>query len=283
MHGYAEHCFLNGNIIPMDEAFIHPNDLAVMRGYGVFDFFRRQNSTGLFVEDYLERFIHSASALRLSIDQGIEELQATITILNKKNDLEESGVRLILTGGITPNGYSIRKPNFMIFEEHLNLPAKKHFVEGVKLMTHEYQREIPTVKSINYLVAIYLVERARELGAYDILYHQRGRVREVTRSNFFMVTKQNTLVTSKKGVLFGITRKKVLDLAKKKFKIEERDYSLDELYHAKEAFLTGTTKKIMPVVQVDDRVISEQPGEVTLYLMHELDELINEEIKRSRR
>jgi branched-chain amino acid aminotransferase len=89
----------------------------------------------------------------------------------------------------------------------------------------------------------------------------------LTRSNFFIVDQNDTIITPGDGVLKGINRKHVLISARKKFKVEERDLFMDELSLAKEAFITGTTKKVMPVIQIDDDKIGNgKPGPITLEL-----------------
>ncbi len=68
---------------------------------------------------------------------------------------------------------------------------------------------------------------------------------------------------------------KTIEIASKQFKVEERELTLEEAYQAKEAFITSTTKHILPVVQLDGRVIGDgQPGNVTTMLNMELDDLI---------
>jgi branched-subunit amino acid aminotransferase/4-amino-4-deoxychorismate lyase len=88
-------------------------------------------------------------------------------------------------------------------------------------------------------------------------------LRELTRSNFFII-RDNTVITPATGILKGITRQTVLNLAEAQFKVEVREVELTELAHADEAFFTGTNKKIVPVVQVDSQVIGNgKPGKVT--------------------
>jgi D-alanine transaminase/branched-chain amino acid aminotransferase len=116
---------------------------------------------------------------------------------------------------------------------------------------------LPQLKTIDYLTAIWLQPLRKEKGADDLLYHQNGFISESPRSNFFLVKADGTIVTPTEGVLPGITRKKVLQVAKKHFNVEERAILLHELKEAKEAFLTSTTKQILPLSQVDDHIFSE--------------------------
>ena len=83
----------------------------------------------------------------------------------------------------------------------------------------------------------------------------------MTRSNFFIIDQNDKIITPGNGILKGINRKHVLNVARDHFEVEERDLLIEELKYAKEAFITGTTKKVMPVRQVDDIVIGNgKPG-----------------------
>jgi D-alanine transaminase/branched-chain amino acid aminotransferase len=98
----------------------------------------------------------------------------------------------------------------------------------------------------------------KEKNADDILYHHNGYISECPRSNFFMITKKNILVTPKEKILNGITRKKVIDLAKKiGIETEERDIHLNEITEIKEAFITSSTKRMLPVSKIDDYKLDE--------------------------
>jgi D-alanine transaminase/branched-chain amino acid aminotransferase len=107
-------------------------------------------------------------------------------------------------------------------------------------------------------MAIWLQPWMKEKNADDILYHYNGLITECPRSNFFMITKENILVTPKEKILNGITRKKIIALAKKlEIKIEERDIHLNEIKEIKEAFITSSTKRMLPVSKIDDYILSD--------------------------
>jgi branched-subunit amino acid aminotransferase/4-amino-4-deoxychorismate lyase len=133
------------------------------------------------------------------------------------------------------------------------------------------------IKSINYLSSITLREKLTADNAFDVLFHFKGKVLEVSRSNFFIV-KNEILVTPDKDILMGITRESVISLAEPHFTVEERDLHVEELWEADEAFMTGTTKKVLPVVQVGEhRIGSGLPGPVTRKLMTMFLEFENEQ------
>ncbi|QCR21347.1 aminotransferase class IV [Pontibacter sp. SGAir0037] len=262
---------VNQVILPYENASLHISDLAIQRGYGVFDFFKCQGQRPLFLPEYLDRLYDSARFVELAVPLSRDELETGIYKLLEKNDLELSGMKIIVTGGYSANGYDPVKPNLVMLQQPLVLPDAYIIEQGIKVITHEYVRELPLAKTINYVTGIKLIRQIREQGAADVLYHQNGIVTELPRCNFFIVRQDNTVVTPAQDVLAGITRKNVLQLAARKFKAEAATVTLDDVANAKEAFLTSTTKRILPIVQVDNTIIGKgKPGEVTLSLLKEL-------------
>ena len=258
---------LNDQLINQDDAFVHVSDLALLRGYGVFDFFRLEDRVPLFIDDHIDRFFNSAKKLRLASPLTKEELKEKILSMLSVNKMANSGVRMVLTGGESPNGYAIGDPTLFVINEPINPLPPSQLKDGIKLISWEYKRELPEVKSINYLMAVFLQPELIRAGATDILYYFNGKISELTRSNFYIVDKDNNIVTPDMGILRGITRKKILDIARDYKNIEERALYLDELKTAREAFITGTTKKVMPVVQIDNQIIGDGiPGSVTKQL-----------------
>lgn len=258
--------YINESFIEFEKAVLHVSDLAFQRGYAVFDFFRTKNQVPLFLNDYLDRLFSSADGLQLHPPLTRVEIKNIIHQLIQKNNLSQSGIRITLTGGYSGDGYLPATPNLVIVEQPLQMATQK-FSTGLKVITHEYQRTLPSVKSTDYLLAIWLQEKIREQEADDVLYYKNGFVTEFPRSNLFIITKEKVLVTPSQNILRGITRLKVLELARGKMDIEERDLHLDEVKNASEVFMTSTTKRILPVVQVDDCVIGEgKPGSATILL-----------------
>jgi D-alanine transaminase/branched-chain amino acid aminotransferase len=256
--------YINGQFIEEEKACLHISDLAISRGYGVFDFFRTVNHVPLFIEDHLDRFFHSASGMRLKPGLTREELKSIIHHLIKTNNIPVSGIRILLTGGYSSDILEILAPNLIITQQPLSAPSSELFEKGIKVITHEYVRELPDVKTTHYIMGIWLHEKIKQHNAADVLYHQNGVVSEFPRSNFFIVTKDDVVVTPAKNILSGITRMKILELARKNFATEERTVSMENICNAKEAFMTSTTKRILPIVQIDDLIIGNgQPGQVT--------------------
>ncbi|MEM8523751.1 MAG: aminotransferase class IV [Bacteroidota bacterium] len=264
MHYYN----INGEIIHKEKAHIHISDLALHRGYSIFDYFCVRNGKPLFIEDYLDRFERSAAKMLLELPISRAELKERIAELLEKNKVDRCGVKLILTGGYAPDGYTpAEEANLYI----LVLPPI-HFPQelienGMKLLLHEYVRYIPSVKTTNYVEILRNRERIKAAGANDLLFHFNGLISESSRSNFFLLTPDNKLVTSSDDVLYGITRKQILGLAKAHYELEIRPVRLEELRTAKEAFICSSAKGAIGIVEVDDCQIGDgRVGEVTKHL-----------------
>lgn len=275
--------YLNREILPLEKAFLHITDLSIHRGYGVFDFFKIKDGHAFFLEDYLDRFYRSAGIMHLVPPHSRPELKSILYELIEKNGLPDSGIKMILTGGYSSDGYQPATPNLIMTQSNLSLPGQDQIEKGVKIITHEYVRELSEAKTINYTTGIWLIDKIKQSQASDVLYHQRGNVSEFPRCNFFIVKQDDTVVTPSTNVLRGITRKNILRLAGKRYQAEEAVITLDDVYRAKEAFLTSTTKRIVPIIQVDDKMIGNgKPGNVSLSLLQDLITLENEDSKLNR-
>jgi branched-chain amino acid aminotransferase len=247
--------FVNDSFLPADQACLLIGDLSIQRGYGIFDFFKTLNHSPIFLDDHFDRLYHSAAQLHLLVGHTREALKAILTELQQKNNLPDSGIRITLTGGYSPDGYRLDQPNLIITQQPLQTPISPECKKPIRLVTWPHQRQLPETKTIDYLMAIWLQPYIREQGADDVLYHHNGVITECPRSNFFIVTANNTLVTPGRNILKGITRMKALELAAPQLKTEERDITLEELSTAKEAFVTSTTKHILPVIKAEIKTI----------------------------
>lgn len=267
---------INDSFIPEDKAALLVNDLAIQRGYGIFDFFRTINGKFIFMDDHLDRFFYSASKMRLQVGKTKDELKALLAELADKNNMPNSGIRVTLTGGYSADGYAVSNPNLVITQKPL-LIIEEDIQAGISLVSYEHQRQLPDVKTIDYIMAIWLKPYVLQHNADDVLYHKSRIITECPRSNFFIVTKDERVVTPANNILKGINRNKILRIAREKFTTEEKDISLDDAMTAKEAFITSTTKQVLPVLKIDGQVIgSGKPGETTLWLRKQMQQLVSE-------
>ena len=228
--------FLNHTFLPAAGASLGVSDLAIQRGYGIFDYFKTIDNRPIFLDDHLDRFYHSAARMRLAAGKTREELKAIIAELQQLNQLPDSGIRITLTGGYSPDSISPGLPN-LIITQHPLIPPRKDCPPPVRLISYPHQRQLPDVKTIDYLMALHLQPDICDRGAFDVLYHYNGVITECPRCNFFLVTADGTLVTPARNVLKGITRMKVLEFAYANSKVEEEMSSWPRSPRPKRHFL----------------------------------------------
>ena len=262
--------FLNTEFLPAEKTFVHVSDLAVQRGYGIFDFLKAVNGKIPFIDDYFDRFYRSAEFMQLPVSLTRAQLKEVVYELVQRNGEANAGIKMVLTGGYSPDGYEIATPNLIITQHALPMPSAKMLEQGVKIITHEFRREMPLVKSINYTTGVWLQRKVKEANAYDVLYHLHGEVSEFPRCNLFVVKENGHVVTPAVHVLEGITRKNILSL-REGLTVVEGKITLDDIWHASEVFLTSTTKRVVPIVQVDDvRIGTGKPGPEVQKILNEL-------------
>jgi branched-chain amino acid aminotransferase len=260
--------YFNGKIMPVGKIKLSPYDLGVLRGYGVFDVMCTKNGKPLHLPDHWKRLVNSARELQLKIPVSRKEFENVVKKLIRLNGYSESTIRTVLTGGISSDAFSIGRETFYIMIEKFKPLSNEIFQKGAKVMTLEYQRHHPRAKITNYVMAIKNLKRKKQLGALEIIYIKNGKALEASTSNFFIVKKKK-LITPVEDILHGITRKIVIDLAKKqKIPVIQRKVTAKEMLSSDEIFLSASNKDIVPIIQVDNKKIgSGKPGPVTRYLL----------------
>ncbi len=267
------YCNVNGKLTPLHEAGFSLNDLGVTRGVGLFDFLRAEGRIPLYLEDHLARLEYGLRAMGVP---SIGQISHAIRELLDANGWEgPSGLRILVTGGPS---FTLENPQVVITQESVTPPSEDDYLNGAALLLDEYQRELPDVKSTNYLHAVMLYKEMTVFGACDILYHRKGNVTECARSNFFIV-KNSQLITSAEQVLRGITRKQVLEIAPDITEVRERQVTLEDVLSSDEVFITSTIKRILPISRISQIDRTWSPGPVTRKLM---DRLAERDLKESK-
>ena len=266
-------CYLNGKYLPFDQASLPLNDLGIVRGYGVFDFLRTYQGVPFRLREHIQRLQNSAKLIGLTIPWSTEEIEAIAQNTVEHNHLPEANIRIVVTGGastdfITPLG----QPSLMVVVTPVSEYPKDYYEQGVKAITVQIERFFPKAKSLNYISAIGALQQAKLTNAVEALYrNQQGHVLEGTTTNFF-IFRGSQLITPKENILNGITREVILEIAGNYFEVLEEAIDYNELSSCDEAFITSSTKEIMPIVQVDEISISQgKVGENTQQLMHLFD------------
>jgi D-alanine transaminase/branched-chain amino acid aminotransferase len=245
--------------VPASAASLPLTDLIIRRGYGAFDFLRVEDDVPLFLDDHLARLERSAELLELAPRPDGAALRRHVLEVIAANEERSFGMQLFLTGGDPVDGFAPGRPRTLVLIVDLPSYPEAAYRDGARLLEHRFERDLPVAKTTNYFTAVRHAGALREAGATDLLYHDGRRVLETTRCNLFVLGDDDRWATPAEGVLPGITRLHVLDTLGDAAHV--RDVPLEELYGAREAFLTSTTKGIMPVVEVGGRRIGEgRPG-----------------------
>ncbi len=268
--------YINGDFVDADNASISARDLAILRGFGVFDFLRTYGGAPFQLGAHLRRLQRSADLIELACPWDLEELGEIVMETLRRNHYDESGIRLVVTGGDSPNGFMPGGGSrLLVMATALhNLPAAA-YQRGAAVATVEQHRHMPEAKTINYIPGIMAQRKAQRQvpDAIEAIYCVDGLVVEGTRSNIF-ICKDGRWITPDDGLLPGITRAEVIKLLEREGQLELRAVTLDEFYSADEIVLTSSTKEIVPIVQVDDLCIGAGvPGENSRRLMRQWREM----------
>jgi branched-subunit amino acid aminotransferase/4-amino-4-deoxychorismate lyase len=251
-------------LVPAARAGLPLSDLTIRRGYGAFDFLRVVDGVPLFADDHLARFERSAEMLELAPRPTPAALRAHVAELIAANGGGSFGLQLFLTGGDPVDGFTPGTPRTLVLAVALPSYPNELYDDGAALLPHRFERDLPEAKTTNYFTAVRLARRMREAGSVDVLYHDGRRMLETTRCNVVVATPDGGLVTPGRDVLPGVSRGRLERALEGTIAVARRDVTMDELASAPEAFMTSTTKGIMPVVRVGDVPIGDgRPGPLT--------------------
>lgn len=268
--------YMNGSWVHPHEATISINDVGVLRGYSVFESLRTYDRRPFHLDEHLARLYRSAAMIELDVSYTHEFLVGVLHELIERNAYKHATIRILVTGGESEDGIlPTGKNGLALLITGLAERDMARFARGTKLITTQLQRVSPEAKTSNYVSAIRALKEATRRDASDALFvNEQGHVLEGTRSNFF-VFRGDVLVTPRSGVLLGVTRNVVLEVARGRFQIEERPILLEELSAVDEAFITSSSKEITPVIQIDDRQIGAgKPGPRTYEMEQRFIEMV---------
>lgn len=266
--------YFNGDIIGVDDPVFRTNDLALLRGFGLFDFFRTYNGVPFRWDDYWQRFENSARLLKLPIPASQSEIEKVLADLHSMSGQKEVAFRFVLTGGYAPDSVHVVQPNLLIRTEPLPQDNPAGRLKGIKVLPYEYVRDLPEIKTTNYVHMVLMADELKRQQAADLLFHSNGEVSELTRSNLF-IFQGDQLITSDRNILNGITRRVVIELAKAHFDVEIRPVTYKEVITADEVFTTSTTKWVMPVVEIGEQPVGNGlAGKRTLRLQQLFEQVI---------
>ena len=268
----------NGRVFPRAQARISVFDHGFLYGDSIYETIRTTRGVPFLLDRHLARLRNSASLIRLQLDlHGNDYTQAIAAALQAAEN-DESAIRVVVTRGVGDIGYGSHLcpvPSTLVYVRPLPSIRNPELRQGIRVVILDVLRNdpralSPAIKSGNLLNNILGALEAEHKGASEgIMLNRDGQVTEGTMTNVFAV--QNGVLQTpppESGILPGITRGFVLELAREAgVQVQETPFSAAALCQADEAFITGTTRGILPIIAVDeDPLGSGVPGPLTVRL-----------------
>ena len=264
--------YVNGDIVPREEAKVSVYDSGFMLGDGMWEGMRLYNGIWAYFDEHMDRLFNSCKAVSLDIGmdkQGIfDALTQTAAANNMHTDVH---CRLMVTRGTKVKPFqhpslSQSGPTVVIIMEHSKPKAELH-KSGMRLATVPQVRGLPMSQDAKFnshskLNCVIACLQAELAGADEgLMLDPHGFVNTTNACNFFIVRRGEVWTSSGDYCMNGVTRQKVIDLCKANaIPVFEKNYSLYEAYGADEAFLTGTFGAQTPVAQIDQKPIGNHQG-----------------------
>ena len=267
--------YINGKFYKRKDAKISVFDSSTLLGDGVWDSLRYHNNNFIFLKEHLDRLYKDAKLIDLKIHLTRKKLSEvlikTIKINKMKTDVH---LRIIVSRGIKSTPYqspkvTISKPTIIIIPEYKK-PDIKTYKKGLKLVTVKTIRgpinvQNPQINSLSKLNCILACIEANKKNADEaLMFDINGNVATNNSTHFFFVKNKTVFTSTGKYCVTGITRQKIIDLCKKnKIKVKEKNFKLNEVLNADEAFCTGSFAGIVPVNQINKKKYSLKKNPIT--------------------
>jgi len=274
--------YVNGTISPADRASVPVFDHGFLYGEGVYETLRTYRREPFLFDRHMRRLRRSADMLALPVREDdasmLAKVRQTMAALAEPG---EAYIRILVTRGVgdlTYNPAACPTPTLVIIVKPFPGQLERTFKEGIRIALASVRRNHPQalnpqIKSNNLINnALAMQEAIKRQGEEALMLNQAGEIAECAQSNFCLVRGGRVLTPPlAAGLLPGVTREFVLDLARGLgLDAAEARLTPEDLGTADEAFITGTTREITPVVAVDDvKIGSGQPGAITKRLMDE--------------
>ena len=235
--------------MPLSDATVPLENIAYQYGFGVYETLKVRNKILFFAKQHVERLLQSANIIDLKHTFTLFKINAYLQEVVQKNKVENCNVKILLIGG-----KKIRDALLFILPLAPLFPDKKLYSHGATVETVQYERFLPNAKTLNMLQSYIYYTKAQEQGHYDALFlDAKNNVLEGSRTNFFVIKDTMLITPTQEKVLKGVTRQTVIAVAKKNgFVVKEEEISFSKLGDFDGAFLTCTSGKIIPLVQIND-------------------------------
>ena len=271
--------WLNQGLVNEEDAKVSVFDHALLYGDGVFEGMRSYSKKVFRLREHLDRLWDSAHSLCIEIPMTKEEMTDAVYKTLEANEIVDGYIRLVVTRGngtLGLDAHLCHDPVVIIIARGLSLYSEELYENGMKLVTASTIRtpsfSISTrIKSLNYLNNIMAKIEAHNAGCEEVLLlNHRGNVAECSGDNIFIV-RHGVLMTPPLDacILEGITRNAVLEIAAELgIKALETNFTRHDVYIADECFLTGSAAEVIPVTELDGRMIGNgKAGPITRQIL----------------
>ena len=280
--------YIDGEYYPKSRAKVSVYDHGLLYGDGVFEGIRTYDGVVFKLKEHINRLYRSARVIMLDIPLTKEQMMKAVLETLRKNNLRDAYIRLIVTRGVGDLGLDPRKcpkPTVIVITDVIRLHSAEAKEKGIRAMIVWVKRDpvdatSHEVKSLNYLNSI-LGKIEANIAGFDeaICLDKNGHLSEGVGENLFLV--QNGKVVTpptSTGALVGITRDVVMKLAEKLgYKAIEKTITPTDLFTADEAFFTGTAAEVVPIIEVNKRMIGDgKPGPIIRRLMQEFEKTVRD-------
>ncbi len=281
--------FMNGEMVSEEKAVVSVFDHGYLYGDGVFEGIRAYNGRIFKLEEHIRRLFESAHSIMLPVPFDHQQMVRAVVDTVNANNLRDAYIRVVVSRGPGDLGLDPRKcknSQVVIIADKINLFPEELYEEGLSVVTVATRRNSadaldPKIKSLNYLNNVLVKLEANRAGVLEaVMMTAQGYICEGSGDNIFIYRK-GRLITPPPylGILEGITRDVIIQLARQEeILVAEEPFTRHDLYVADECFLTGTAAEVIPVTEVDSRLIgSGKPGPVTRRLMEQFRAMTGQE------
>jgi branched-chain amino acid aminotransferase len=281
---------INGVISPISEGRVSVLDHGFLFGDNIYETMRTYGGRPFLFSRHFDRLERSARAIFLTLPWDREKTKAEVLRTIAAAGAGEHRIRITVTrgvGDVSPDPESCDSPNTIIFATPFTVPPRSVYADGVAVVVSSFyrSRQLGDAKTGNLLRSVLALREAKAAGAFEaITLTADGKISDGITSNLWLVQGNRLLTPSiDSGILEGITRAVVLDLARRAgLDVVEDLLDLGEVDKSSELFLTSSTRGIVPIVRVAGRPVGTgRPGPVTMRLMDaynlEVDVLLKED------
>jgi D-alanine transaminase len=272
--------YVNGRYLPRRDAMIHIEDRGYQFSDGVYEVCEVRGGRIVDERRHMARLARSLDELRIAMPMPAAALAIVMRECMRRNRVRDGIVYLQMTRGVARRDHAFPPPgtkaSVVVTARSIDLAGNERIAaEGIAVITVPDNRwERVDIKSVSLLPNVLAKQAARENGAKEAWFVDRdGHVTEGSSSNAWIVTRGGKVVTrpADKGILRGITRTVLIEVIRAQgLEFEERPFTVEEAYGAREAFLTSASQIVLPVVRIDDRSVGNGvPGSVATALRAE--------------